>query len=130
MADLSRPREPTPTKPAEERPPETEEEKAKRLRKEERRKLKVQFKPDDSLVEVRYFTHDPEEELGHEDSMMRDVSDVAGEGRMLKLHRGMEDFEDEEERAKGEILSAWRRPSGKVLPKLHLDREPLIAQLT
>lgn len=117
MADLSRPREPTPTKPVEELPPETEEEKQKRLRKEERRKLKVHFKPDDSLVEVRYFTHDPDEEVGHEDSMMRDVSDVGGEGRMLKLHRGIDDFDDEEERSKGEIFFSWRRPTGKWSPQ-------------
>lgn len=96
MADLNKPKEPTPTKVVEE-PPETEEEKAKRLRKEERRKLRVSWKPDDSLTEVRLFTHDPDEEIGHDESMIRDVSDVGGEGRMLKLHRGLEDLDDEED---------------------------------
>lgn len=97
MADLSKPKEVTPTKPAEELPPENEEERKKRLRKEERRKLRVRWKPDDSLVQVKLFTHDPEEEIGHDSSMIRDVDDVAGEGRMLKLHRGFEDLDDDDD---------------------------------
>ncbi|KAK0651442.1 hypothetical protein B0T16DRAFT_453906 [Cercophora newfieldiana] len=44
-------------------PNETEDQKKRRLRKEERRRLglKVTFKSDDRLVEIREFTRDPEE---------------------------------------------------------------------
>lgn len=64
MADLNKPKEAPTPKPTEDHPPETEEERSKRLRKEERRKLRVTWKPDDNLTEVRLFTHDPDEELG------------------------------------------------------------------
>ncbi|EEQ91502.1 hypothetical protein RJZ56_003241 [Blastomyces dermatitidis] len=97
MADLSKPKELVASKPAEDLPPETEEERKKRLRKEERRKLRVSWKPDDVLTEIRLFTHDPEEEIGHDDSMIRDVADVGGEGRTLKLHRGMDDLDDDDD---------------------------------
>lgn len=97
MADLSKPKETPSAAPVEDGPPETEEERKKRLRKEERRKLRVKWKPDDSLTEIRLFKHDPEEEIGHDTSMMRDVDDVGGEGRMLKMHRGVDDLEEEEE---------------------------------
>ncbi|WEW60221.1 hypothetical protein PRK78_005706 [Emydomyces testavorans] len=97
LADLSKPKEVVSTKPAEEMPPETEEEKAKRLRKEERRRLRVSWKPDDSLVEIRLFTHDPEEEIGRDDSARRDVSDLAGEGRTLKMHRDLDDLDDDDD---------------------------------
>jgi hypothetical protein len=67
------------------------------LRKESRRHLRVTFRPDASLVDVRYFHHDPEEELGHEENFVRDAGDIGGEGRMFKQHRDMEMDEDEEE---------------------------------
>jgi hypothetical protein len=118
MADLGKPKEPSPSKSVEERPPETEEERQKRLRKEERRKLRVSWKPDDSLTEIRLFTHDPDEEIGHDSSMMRDVGDVAGEGRMLKyqLHRKFD--EDDDEEAREETFFPY------VAPCL-IDMEPL-----
>ncbi|KAI2222873.1 hypothetical protein LOZ12_005997 [Ophidiomyces ophidiicola] len=97
LADLSKPKPVVSTKPVEERPPETEEERKKRLKKEERRKLRVSWKPDDSLVEIRLFTHDPEEDIGRDDSARRDVSDLAGEGRTLKMHRGLDDLDDDDE---------------------------------
>lgn len=75
---------------------ETAEQKAKRERKEARRKLRVSWKPDTELVEVREFIHDPEEEMGHEDSMMKDAGDTMKEGEMLKLHKGMDDLEEDE----------------------------------
>ncbi|KMP05781.1 hypothetical protein CIRG_05462 [Coccidioides immitis RMSCC 2394] len=108
LADLSKPKEITSAKPVEELPPETEEEKAKRLRKEERRKLRVSWKPDDSLVEVRLFTHDPEEEIGRDDSAKRDVSDLAGEGRTLKMHRGLDDLDEDDD---DDDMLAYRCPS-------------------
>ncbi|KAJ6014747.1 hypothetical protein N7540_009338 [Penicillium herquei] len=96
MADLSKPKETVVAKPAEEVPPETEEERKKRLRKEERRKLRVSWKPDDALTEVRLFTHDPDEELGPGDGSMRGVGDVKGEGSVLKLHKDLEELEEED----------------------------------
>lgn len=98
MANLTKPKEKEPS-PKEEakRPPETAEQKAKRVRKEQRRRLRVTFKPDNQLVQIRLFHHDAEEELGHEESMIRDVSDVGGEGRMFKQHKDMIEADDDEE---------------------------------
>ena len=75
MAQLLEPKKevaetPKPEKPS---PLETEEEKAKRLRKESRRHLRVSFRPDPSLVEIRYFSHDPEEEEGHDENSVREI---------------------------------------------------------
>jgi hypothetical protein len=92
---------------------ETEEEKAKRLRKQERRKLRVTFKPDDSLREIRYFEHDPEEDRRNDVSMIPDVSDVGGEGRMLKAHKDRED-EDDDGTASEESLAPWNIPTSKL----------------
>ena len=100
MANLTKPKEITSTiKATENLPPESEEERAKRLRKEERRKLRVTFKPQESLVEIRLFIHDPEEEMGHDDNMIRDVGDIGSEGRMLKKNKemGFENLEDDED---------------------------------
>lgn len=113
MANLIKPKEPEPVaKPAEKRPPETPEERAKRLRKEERRKLRVTFRPDASLVSIRYFTHDPEEELGHDASMVRDAGDVGGEGRMFKQHKDMMELDDEDDDLpREESYRNWLEPS-------------------
>ena len=108
MANLTKPKEVTSAiKSTENLPPETEEEKAKRLRKEERRKLRVTFKPQESLVEIRTFIHDPEEEMGHDDNMIRDVGDISSEGRMLKMHKELDSLDDEDD---GE-LAPWIVPS-------------------
>ena len=116
MANLTKPKEAEPsTKPAENLPPETEEEKAKRLRKEKRRKLRVSFKPDDTLVDTRYFVHDPEEEVGPDDSMIRDVGDIGSEGRMLKMHKGLDEMDEDEDSTNDEItLAPWNPPSCKT----------------
>ena len=112
MANLSKPKEATPLKPEEVRPPESQEEKRKRLRKEERRKLRVSFKPDHLLVSTREFVHDPEEEMGHEDSMVRDVGDSRGEGQMLKMHKDLDVMdEDEDGPPPEENLAPWVAPS-------------------
>ena len=95
------------------RKPETAEEKKKRLRKEERRKLRVSFKADEDLVQVREFIHDPEEELGHEDSQVRDVKDTRGEGQMLKMHKDLDLEEDEDYEPPEEIvMPEWATPKG------------------
>ena len=112
MANLTKPKEITSTiKATENLPPETEEERAKRLRKEERRKLRVTFKPQESLVEIRLFIHDPEEEMGHDDNMIRDVGDISSEGRMLKKNKemGFENLDDDEDNEVN--LAPWTVPS-------------------
>ncbi|KKY13845.1 putative c-x8-c-x5-c-x3-h type zinc finger protein [Diplodia seriata] len=117
MANLTKPKEQQPaSKPEESRPPETEEERAKRLRKEERRKLRVKWADNgignkDQLESVRLFTHDPDEELGHDAAMVRDVADVGGEGRMFKQHKDMMDLDDDDDRPSEEDFRAWRTPS-------------------
>ncbi|KAK4503916.1 hypothetical protein PRZ48_004831 [Zasmidium cellare] len=98
MASLAKPKEEKPAaKPQKEVPPETPEEREKRLRKEKRRKLRVTFKTGEELVQIRYFTHDPQEEIGHDSSQMRDMTDVGGEGRMLKQQAHMMDIDDEDD---------------------------------
>ncbi|KAI4140005.1 MAG: hypothetical protein L6R39_006005 [Caloplaca ligustica] len=112
MANLSKTKESAPSKSEENRPPETPEERRKRLRKEDRRKLRVSFKPDDSLVQVRVFEHDPDEELGHDDSMVRDANDIKGEGQMLKMHRERDVIdEDDDLETVEEELRPWASPS-------------------
>ncbi|KAF2718750.1 hypothetical protein K431DRAFT_274106 [Polychaeton citri CBS 116435] len=117
MANLTKPKEEKPVqKPemekAKETPPETPEQKAKRLRKESRRHLHVSFRPAEELEQIRYFTHDPEEDLGHDSSQVRDVSDVGGEGRMFKQqHQQMDVDEDEDGGEEEEKLRDFREPS-------------------
>ncbi|KAK5164923.1 uncharacterized protein LTR77_009588 [Saxophila tyrrhenica] len=98
MANLSKPKEEKPAaKPVQQAIKETPEEKTKRLRKESRRHLHVRFKKDDELTEVRLFSHDPDEERGHNASEMRDVDDVGGEGRMFKQQHNLMEVDEEEE---------------------------------
>ena len=113
MANLQKPKEEKPAaKPEKEMPPETPEQKAKRLRKEARRKLHVRFADSEDLVQIRYFTHDPDEEFGHDDSQMRDVSDAGGEGRALKLHQDQMDVDEEEEEEVDQPLIDFKEPHG------------------
>ena len=124
MATLNAQKDVPPVKAEEIRKPETAEEKRKRLRKEERRKLRVSFKPDDVLVQIREFVHDPEEELGHEDSQVRDVGDSRGEGQMLKMHKDLELMDDDEDyEPPDEVLPDWYLPRGKYL-RLHVPKYP------
>jgi Zinc finger domain len=111
LADMSRPK-PVEEKKVDDRPPETEEERKKRLRKEERRKLRVSWAPEDALTQIKLFIHDPEEEIGHADSAMRDVDDVGGEGRMLKLHKDLEDLDDDDDtRMAGDDMEPYTAPT-------------------
>ncbi|KAJ5561323.1 Zinc finger CCCH-type [Penicillium sp. DV-2018c] len=96
MADLNKPKQAPTPKPTEDQPPETEAERQKRLRKEARRKLRVSWKADDVLTEVRLFTHDPDEELGPGDGSLRGLGDIKGEGSVLKLHKDMDELEEED----------------------------------
>jgi hypothetical protein len=119
MAQLLEPKQPevaAPSKPEKKLPPETAEEKAKRLRKESRRHLRVTFKPDANLVNIKYFDHHPEEETGHDENFVRDAGDVGGEGRMFKQHREMEDDEDEDE-----VERPWSEPTTIDFSNVDLD---------
>ncbi|KAL8725558.1 MAG: hypothetical protein Q9166_007281 [cf. Caloplaca sp. 2 TL-2023] len=118
FANLHKAKESAPTKSEENRTPETAEERKKRLRKEDRRRLRVSFKPEDSLVQVRIFEHHPDEEIGHNDSMVRDANDIKGEGQMLKMHRERDVMDEDEDGGDGgegvaveENLRAWTSPS-------------------
>jgi hypothetical protein len=104
-------------KPEEIVPVETSEEKTKRLRKEARRKLRVSWKPEHELCAIREFTHDPDEENGHDASSVRDVNDVGNEGRMFKqLHKDHKEIVDvemeEEEKEESFFLLDWESPTG------------------
>lgn len=113
MADLNKQKDTEPAEPVEDKPPETKEEQEKRVRKESRRKLRVSWKPDHSLTEVRLFTHDPEEELGPRDRSQRQAGDVKGEGRVLKLHKDIDELGEEDEGGiREENLLNYREPSG------------------
>jgi hypothetical protein len=89
----------TPTKKEEVNPDETPEQRAKRLRKESRRKLRVSWKPDSELTDIRLFTHDPDEEINSGDSAHRDAGDTGKEGEMLKRHKEMDVDDDDDEGA-------------------------------
>ena len=118
MANLQKQKEAPPPKPEDIRKPETPEEKQKRIRKEERRKLRVSFKADGDLVQIREFVHDPEEEIGHEQSQMRDVGDSKGEGQMLKMHKDldlMDEDEDYEPPEEMEPMPDWTTPQCKPI---------------
>lgn len=99
MAALTKPKEPeaVPTKSEKDVPNETGEQKAKRLRKEARRHLRVTFRPDASLVAIKYFSHDPDEEVGHDENFTRDAGDLGGEGHMFKQHKELEEDDDDED---------------------------------
>lgn len=112
MASLLKPKEQevAPVKSEKQLPPETSEEKVKRLRKEARRHLRVAFKPDAALVQIKYFSHDPDEELGHDENFVRDAGDIGGEGRMFKQHKELDVDDDEEDEPELE-LKPWKEPS-------------------
>ncbi|RFU76517.1 hypothetical protein TARUN_5721 [Trichoderma arundinaceum] len=77
--------------------PEAPEEKAKRLRKEARRKLRVSWKPETELVQVRVFHKDDEEDEGRESNMIRDAADDRSEGMVLKQRANVEDDDDDDD---------------------------------
>ncbi|KAG9184925.1 hypothetical protein G6011_11755 [Alternaria panax] len=112
MASLSKAKEPeaAPVKSEKPLPTETEEEKTKRLRKESRRHLRVTWRPETSLVEVKYFDHeaDDEEMDGKEDHLVRDAGDIGGEGHMFKQHKELDLDDDDEEL---DLDRPWPPPS-------------------
>ncbi|KAL9479657.1 hypothetical protein ACSS6W_004443 [Trichoderma asperelloides] len=77
--------------------PEAPEEKAKRLRKEARRKLRVSWKPETELVQVRIFHKDDEEDEGRGSNLTRDAADDRSEGMVLKQRADVEDDDDDDD---------------------------------
>ncbi|KAI1126724.1 hypothetical protein F5Y10DRAFT_205920 [Nemania abortiva] len=78
--------------------PETPEERSRRLRKESRRGRTVMWKPDEELVQVRYFEHDSNEDEGRAGNMIRDARDNRLEGQMLKqMQRNMQEGDDDDD---------------------------------
>ncbi|KAL8637491.1 MAG: hypothetical protein Q9228_005242 [Teloschistes exilis] len=130
FANLNKTKDSEPSKSEEDRAPETAEERRKRLRKEDRRKLRVSFKPDDTLISVRIFEHDPDEEMGHDDSMVRDANDIKGEGQMLKMHRGRDMLdEDDDVEAVEEVLRPWTMPTcmfGSAIGIMGIDSHTVV----
>lgn len=88
----------TPEKESKVKKDETPEEKARRLRKEKRRHLRVTWKEDDALTEVRVFHRESLEDEGRASNMIRDARDDRSEGMVLKqgLQSGTQ-LEDEDE---------------------------------
>lgn len=77
--------------------PETEEEKAKRLRKESRRKLRVSWKPEGELVDIKIFEKEDDEDEGRDSNMIRDAADDKSEGMVLKQRGRIEDEDDDDD---------------------------------
>jgi hypothetical protein len=100
LANLSKPKEePKKVEAKPETPGDSDspEKKAKRAARLARGASNVRFRDGMDLVEIRYFTHDPDEEIDRDASQMRDVKDVAGEGQMLKQHKEMIEVDEEDE---------------------------------
>jgi hypothetical protein len=116
LANLAKPKEEpkkVEIKPDASRDNESPERKAKRAARLARGAAGVRWKEAQDLVEVRYFSHDPAEELDHDASQMRDVKDVGGEGRMLKQHADMMDVDEEDDAAEDDTTKfvAFSTPS-------------------
>lgn len=94
LASIQQPKEePKQEEPA--KPLESPEEMERRLRKEARRRLRVSWKPDSELADVRIFEHDTAEDRGRDHSMLRDARDNRSEG--LRLKQNVADIDDEGE---------------------------------
>ncbi|OAA68089.1 c-x8-c-x5-c-x3-h type zinc finger protein [Niveomyces insectorum RCEF 264] len=104
LEEISKPKSVTPAAPTPDSSSEsnssseTADEKAKRLRKAKRRQMRVSWKPDDELTQVRIFTKDKDEDGGRAKNLLRDAGDDRSEGLALKqsLKKGIH-FEDEDE---------------------------------
>ncbi|OAA39457.1 zinc finger protein [Metarhizium rileyi] len=76
---------------------ETPEQRAKRIRKEGRRKLRVSWKPEGELVQVRIFQKGDEEDEGRDVNMIRDAGDDRSEGMVLKQRADVDEDEDDDD---------------------------------
>lgn len=96
LASIEKPPEPPKKAAPIAGPPETPEEKKRRERKESRRHLRVKFKPDSELEQIRLFKHEVAEDEGRQDNMLRDAHNNHSEGMMHKQRVQATDDEDEE----------------------------------
>ncbi|KAI9887166.1 MAG: hypothetical protein M1823_000993 [Watsoniomyces obsoletus] len=71
-------------------PAETADQKRIRLRKQSRRHLRIRWKPDEELVQVRVFRHDDDEDEGRSEPLLLDAHDAGQEGATFRRHRQME----------------------------------------
>lgn len=112
----------TPEKESKVKKDETPEEKARRLRKEKRRHLRVSWKDDNVLTEVRVFHKDIAEDEGRASNMILDARDDRSEGMVLRqgLKGGAQlDDEDEEDELP---YRPWFQPPGIDFAFLPQDR--------
>ena len=96
---------------------ENADQKSKRLRKEARKKLRVSWKPDDELVQIKVFEKDDEEDEGRDTNMIRDAADDRSEGMMLKQRRDVEDEEEDDDIP----YQPWMAPMGVDFSPLPTD---------
>ncbi|KAI2618122.1 hypothetical protein GGR54DRAFT_185410 [Hypoxylon sp. NC1633] len=91
------------------RAPETPEDAARRLRKESRRHLRVSWKSGTELTSIRVFEHEPSEDRGRDEAMLRDARDNRSEGQALKDEKNREkDREDEDDEVdEKDTLGIW-----------------------
>ncbi|KAM5352650.1 hypothetical protein ACJ41O_005372 [Fusarium nematophilum] len=100
LDSINAPKPESPVAPKESNGPETSEtpeEKAKRLRKEARRKLRVSWKPEGELVQVKIFQKEEAEDEGREVNMIRDAGDDRSEGMVLKQRANVDDEDDDDD---------------------------------
>lgn len=76
---------------------ETPEQRVKRLRKEARRKLRVSWKPEEELVQIKIFQKDDEEDEGRDINMIRDAADDRSEGMVLKQRADVDEDDDDDD---------------------------------
>lgn len=133
LAEIAKPKSPPRQKDEPTRAPETEEEKQRRIRKEARRRLRVTWKADDELEEVRIFQHDAAEDEGRASNMVRDARDNRSEGQALKRARvneseeqdaSAENEEEEDDTQDGKpkevSIREWANPS--AIDFSHIDQ--------
>ncbi|KAF7861529.1 hypothetical protein EAF04_008092 [Stromatinia cepivora] len=96
LASIEKPPEPPKKATPAAGPPETPEDKKRRERKESRRHLRVKFKPDDELEQIRLFKHEVAEDEGRQDNMLRDAHNNHSEGMMHKQRVKVTDDDDDE----------------------------------
>lgn len=90
----SKPEAPTRKDTAKTETTETPEQRAKRLRKESRRRLRVTWKPEPELTQVRIFHKEAAED---ENNMTQDAADDRSEGMMLKQRGNYTDDDDDDD---------------------------------
>jgi hypothetical protein len=120
LDSINAPKAEIPVVPKETSGPETSEspeEKAKRLRKEARRKLRVSWKPETELVQIKIFQKEEAEDEGRESNMIRDAADDRSEGMVLKQRANVEEEEDDEDVP----YQPWMGPVAIDLSRLPTD---------